>query len=225
MGIKGVPFGYLEFSRAIRGKHFAGRSRAGFGLPTRSGSFWNGNGVQRIAPALPSRSDRNSATADRKPPRTVERFLSETNRCNGSDRTIVTVQTEPLQPFGQERTDLPLPERYSFKDTAKTIWVMSEEVFLQKFVLKEGSENSTDSLIELLSESVTFKEGYSSIFLLSLQWVFLQSKDKYSPWNLFWSCCFDNHVKVLVNYVSTVRWFDSAIQIPWRSVVSWETSD
>ena len=93
-----------------------------------------------------------------------------------------------------------------------------------RFVLKEGSENSTDSLIELLSESVTSKEEYSSIFLLSLQWVFLQSKDKYSPWNLSWSCCFDDPVKVLVNYGSTVRWFDSAIQIPWRSVVSWETS-
>ena len=33
-----------------------------------------------------------------------------------------------------------------------------------KFVLKEGSENSTDYLIELLSESVTSKEEYS--FLL-----------------------------------------------------------
>ena len=73
-----------------------------------------------------------------------------------------------------------------------------------KFVLKEGSENSTDSLIELLSESGTSKEEYSSTFLLSLQWVLLQSKDKYSPWNLSWSCCFDNPVKVLINYGSTV---------------------
>ena len=52
---------------------------------------------------------------------------------------------------------------------------------LQKFVLKEGSENSTDSLIELLSESETSKEEYSSTFLLPLQWVLLQSKGKYSP--------------------------------------------
>ena len=35
-----------------------------------------------------------------------------------------------------------------------------------KFVLKEGSENSTDSLIELLSESGTSEEEYSSTFLL-----------------------------------------------------------
>ena len=87
-----------------------------------------------------------------------------------------------------------------------------------RFLLKEGSENSTDSL------SVTSKEEYSSILLLSLQWVFLQSIDKYSPWNLSWSCCFHNPVKVLVNYGSTVRWFGSAIQIPWRSIVSWDTS-
>ena len=33
-----------------------------------------------------------------------------------------------------------------------------------KFILKEGSENSTDSLIELLSESVTSKKEYSSTF-------------------------------------------------------------
>ena len=37
---------------------------------------------------------RTSATADRKPPRTVGRFLSETNRCNGSDRTVATVRSE-----------------------------------------------------------------------------------------------------------------------------------
>ena len=50
-----------------------------------------------------------------------------------------------------------------------------------KFVLKEVSENSIDSLIELLSESGTSEEEYSSIFLLPLQWVLLQSKGKYSP--------------------------------------------
>ena len=27
-------------------------------------------------------------------------------------RTVATVQTEPLQPFGREQTDLPLLERY-----------------------------------------------------------------------------------------------------------------
>ena len=81
---------------------------------------------------------------------------------------------------------------------------------LQKFVLKEGSENSTDSLIELLSESGTSKEEYYSTFLL---WMLLQSKNKYSPCNLSWSCCFNNPVKVLVNYGSIVQWFGSAIQI------------
>ena len=50
-----------------------------------------------------------------------------------------------------------------------------------KILLKEGSENSTDSSIELLSESVTSKEECSSTFILSLQWVLLKSKDKYSP--------------------------------------------
>ena len=74
-----------------------------------------------------------------------------------------------------------------------------------KFVLKEGSENSTDSFIELLSESGTSEKEYSSTFLLPLQWVLLQSKDKYSSWNLSWSYCFNNPVKVLVNYGSTVR--------------------
>jgi len=38
-----------------------------------------------------------------------------------------------------------------------------------------------DSLIELLSESGISEEEYSSTFLLPLQWVLLQSKDKYSP--------------------------------------------
>ena len=51
---------------------------------------------------------------------------------------------------------------------------------LHKFVLKEGSKNSTDSLIELLSESGTSEEEYSSTFLRPLQWVLLQSKGKYS---------------------------------------------
>ena len=50
-----------------------------------------------------------------------------------------------------------------------------------KFVLKEGSKNSTDSFIELLSESGTSEEEYSSTFLRLLQWVLLQSKGKYSP--------------------------------------------
>jgi len=31
-------------------------------------------------------------------------------------------------------------------------------------------------------------------------------------------------MKVLINYGSIVQWIGSAIQIPWRSVVSWETS-
>ena len=49
-----------------------------------------------------------------------------------------------------------------------------------KFVLKEGSENSTDSYIELLPESGTSEEEYSSTFLRPQQWVLLQSKGKYS---------------------------------------------
>ena len=43
-----------------------------------------------------------------------------------------------------------------------------------KFVLKEGLENSTDSFIELLPESKTSEEEYSSTFLRPKQWVLLQ---------------------------------------------------
>ena len=49
-----------------------------------------------------------------------------------------------------------------------------------KFVLKDGLENSTDSFIELLSESKTSEEEYSSTFHHPQQWVLLQSKGKYS---------------------------------------------
>jgi len=43
-----------------------------------------------------------------------------------------------------------------------------------------------------------FQKKYSSTFLLPLQWVLFQCKDKYSPWNLSWPCCFNNPVKVLL---------------------------
>ena len=60
-----------------------------------------------------------------------------------------------------------------------------------KFVLKEGSENSTDSFIELLSKSGTSEEEYSS------RQIFTR--------NLSLSRCFNDPVKVLVDYGSTVR--------------------
>ena len=79
----------------------------------------------------------------------------------------------------------------SFSNFQKGKWEISNSVFkasgdsatqfLQKFVLKEGSENSTDSLVELLFESGTSEEEYFSTFLLTLQWVLLQNKDKYFP--------------------------------------------
>ena len=95
---------------------------------------------------------------------------------------------EPLQPFGRFRTFLPLPERYLYrsifsnktqrKQTDSSLhsevrsslsglkWLPRDSA---KFVLKEGSKNSTDSLIALLSESGTFKEEYflPSSFLYS----------------------------------------------------------
>ena len=50
-----------------------------------------------------------------------------------------------------------------------------------KFVLKEGSENSADSFIELLSDSGTSEEEYSSTFLRSLQWVLSKEKANILP--------------------------------------------
>jgi len=115
MGVKGVPFGYLEFSRAIRGNHAhtcarrcwrwqpagAGPGSGSLPSPILFEQGLTGMGYSETCSAI---RIQNTATADRKPPRTVttvERFLSEMNRCNSSDQTVATV-----------RTDLPLPERY-----------------------------------------------------------------------------------------------------------------
>ena len=129
------------------------------------------------------------------------------------NRTIATVQTEPLQlldgfgpncpsrsainsaPFSHFKTHqlqktlslcvLNWEVKFCLEVTSNGKWKIQflkrlPKEILQKFVLKEGSENSTDSLIKLLSESRTSEEEYSSTFLLPLQWVLLQSKGKYS---------------------------------------------
>ena len=85
-----MPFGCLEFSRAIRGNH--ARTRSGSGsLP---GPVLFEPGLTGMGyPLRHPDPNRISETADRKPPRTVGRFLSETNHCNGSDRTVATVRS------------------------------------------------------------------------------------------------------------------------------------
>ena len=105
MGKKGVSFGYLEFSRASRRKPCP-RARAGanaglrlrLGFTIRSGSFWTGSlgyGLQRLAPDPPSGSET--------PQRLTENRREPLQRldCFCLKRTVATVQTEPLQPFGQ----------------------------------------------------------------------------------------------------------------------------
>ena len=128
-------------------------------------------------------------------PRTVGRLLSETNCCNGSDRTVTIVIWIALR-FSQTKHTtqkkfflcilnwafcnssskwLPTGSGNSATQIPKRLPRDSE-----KFLLKESSANSTYSLIELLSESETSEEEYST-FLLPLQWVLLQNKGKYSP--------------------------------------------
>jgi len=100
MGTKGVSFGYLRFSRAIRGKpcpHAHARTRRsqtglGLGFPTRSSSFWTGSHGYGL-PAPPSGSEPNQLNGWQKTAANSWAFLSETNRCNGSDWTIATVQS------------------------------------------------------------------------------------------------------------------------------------
>ena len=130
MGKKGVPFGYLEFSRAIRGKPcprapqppaaatvFRVRVRVRVPYPVR---FFL-NRVSRVwVTADRTRSAiwiRNTTTADMKPPRIVTmvgRFLSEMNCCNGSDWTVATVRTD-LPP----RSAINSAPFLSFQHTAK----------------------------------------------------------------------------------------------------------
>jgi len=108
MGTKGVPFGYLEFSRAIRGKPcpraplLAAPGQAGhgfgFGFPTRSGSFWTGShgyGLPRILPAPPSGSEPKAQ-------RLSANYHEQLGGCCPK-RTVATVQTEPLQRFRPNR--------------------------------------------------------------------------------------------------------------------------
>ena len=109
-----MPFGYLEFSRAIRGKswpHVRARRRwrqqpagAGAGPGSGSGSLpgpvlfepgLTGMGYRGSYPLRhPDPNRPPSAMAVSKPLRTVGRLLSETNRCNGSDRTVATVRLD-----------------------------------------------------------------------------------------------------------------------------------
>ena len=125
MGTKGVPFGYLEFLRAIRGKPYphmrapplaavAGRRRRWCRTRVRVRVLYPVqfflNRVSRVSvtrsmPAPPSESEPPSATTVSQPSRTVGRLLR-------LKRTVATVQTEPLQLFSWVRTLLPLPERY-----------------------------------------------------------------------------------------------------------------
>ena len=111
-----MPFGYLEFSRTIRGKpcpHARAAAAAaagrGAGAEPSSGSgslpgpvlFELGltgmgyHGLYRI-------QTRINAMAVSKPSRTVGRLLSEMNGCNGSDRTVATVRlgTDHFTPPG-----------------------------------------------------------------------------------------------------------------------------
>ena len=97
MGAKGVPFGYLEFSRAIRGKPYHTRapaaaadrfqswSRARVPYPVRFflnriSQIWVT--ADRTRSAIGIRTDSAQRLTEN---RRVGRFLSETNRCNGSD--------------------------------------------------------------------------------------------------------------------------------------------
>ena len=123
MEIKGVPFGYLEFSRAIRGETMpirapeaaAGRcrSRAGSGSGLGSGSL---PGSVLFEPDLTGMDYRGSYPLRHPDPNCPAQLLSANRReqLGGCylKRTVATVQIEPLQPFGWVRTDLPLPERY-----------------------------------------------------------------------------------------------------------------
>jgi len=100
MGIKGVPFRYLEFSRAIRGK-LRPRVRAPLPAPgararvsypvrfflNRVSRVW----LQQIAPAPLSRPVQRLTGNRRKPLQWLCGFCLE--------RSVATVQTEPLQPF------------------------------------------------------------------------------------------------------------------------------
>ena len=78
------------------------KSESGSGSSSGSGSLpgpvlfepdLTGMGYSGSYPLRHPDPNRLSATADRKPPRTVRRFLSETNRCNGSDRTVATIRS------------------------------------------------------------------------------------------------------------------------------------
>ena len=87
MGTKGVPFGYLEFSRAIgeimptraRRRRPPGLGRARPRIQP---------GPVRFEPAHTGLVKLLEGTAEPQ-----QRFLSETNSCNGSDRTVATART------------------------------------------------------------------------------------------------------------------------------------
>ena len=145
METKGVPFWYLEFSRAIRGKpcpHVRARryrwwrpalgAGTGFrlGFPTRSGSFWigsHGYGLQRIVPApLSEPATAQRLTGNRREP---------LQRLGGFclKRTIATVQTEPLQPSRRicpSRSAINSAPFLSNKITPKTLQHTEKEILL-----------------------------------------------------------------------------------------------
>jgi len=131
MGTKGIPFGYLEFSHAIggtmptrartvarvacpsgvdavTGAEARARVRVWAWNPTRPGSFSTGPhgfGIQAGLDPLCYPQTRSTTRQLRcngwKEP--LQRFLSETNNCNGSDRTVATAQT-PNDEFALQRT-------------------------------------------------------------------------------------------------------------------------
>ena len=202
MGTKGVPFGYLEFSRAIRGTpcpHV--RASGGGGRPgSGSGSvrfFLNQVsrvGLQRIVPTLPFGSEPNQRKADAVSVwnELLQRFRP--NRCNCS------VRFRPKYPSQSAINSSPLLSNRTHQLTLCVLkWDLLSPLSWSNFQREVGNRKATSKrFCKIRSERVLrkFNRFFSRIvfwiwdfrrrifFYLPLQWVLLQSKDKYSPWNL-----------------------------------------
>ena len=113
-----MPFGYLEFSRAIWGKPYplAGRRRCRVRVGSGSGSlpdpvlFEPGLTVMGYRGSYPLRHPDLNCPAQRQSANRHEQLCGCCGCC--LKRTVATVQTEPLQLFGWVRTIIPLAERY-----------------------------------------------------------------------------------------------------------------
>ena len=93
-----MPFGYLEFSRAIRGKPCP-RARAPLAAASRP---MPGSGSDSLPGPVLFKPDLMGMGYNGSYPL----------RHPDPKRISATVQTKPLQPFGWVWTDLSLPERY-----------------------------------------------------------------------------------------------------------------